>query len=182
MLLYHTGFQEIRDPDLHYGRKNADFGQGFYLTSNLAFAQRWTKERKNQPAVLNTYELDLTDLTVYRFLRDTAWYDYIFNNRAGKPDPLAADVVIGPIANDTLYDTLGILTSGFLKKENALQLLTIGPEFEQIAIKTEKAKEHLQWKTAHIIGSEEIRTYRETMEKEQEEYLSAFAEKMESFF
>ena len=82
MLLYHTGFQEIRDPDLHYGRKNADFGQGFYLTSNLAFAQRWTKERKNQPAVLNTYELDLTDLTVHRFLRNTAWYDYIFNNRA----------------------------------------------------------------------------------------------------
>ena len=182
MLLYHTGFQEIRDPDLHYGRKNADFGQGFYLTSNLAFAQRWTKERKNQPAVLNTYELDLTDLTVHRFLRGTAWYDYIFNNRAGKPDPLSADVVIGPIANDILYDTLGILTSGFLKKENALQLLTIGPEFEQIAIKTEKAKEHLQWKTARIIGSEEIRTYRETMEKEQEEYLSAFAEKMESFF
>ena len=171
MLLYHTGFQEIRDPDLHYGRKNADFGQGFYLTSNLAFAQRWTKERKNQPAVLNTYELDLTDLTVHRFLRDTAWYDYIFNNRAGKPDPLSADVVIGPIANDTLYDTLGILTSGFLKKENALQLLM-----------TEKAKEHLQWKTARIIGSEEIRTYRETMEKEQEEYLSTFAEKMESFF
>ena len=61
-------------------------------------------------------------------------------------------------------------------------MLTIGPEFEQIAIKTEKAKKHLQWKTARIIGSEEIRTYRETMEKEQEEYLSAFAEKMESFF
>ena len=140
MLLYHTGFQEIRDPDLHYGRKNADFGQGFYLTSNLAFAQRWTKERKNQPAVLNTYELDLTDLAVHRFLRDTGWYDYIFNNRAGKPDPLAADVVIGPIANDTLYDTLGILTSGFLKKENALQLLTIGPEFEQIAIRPKKQK------------------------------------------
>ena len=163
MLLYHTGFQEIRDPDLHYGRKNADFGQGFYLTSNLAFAQRWTKERKNQPAVLNTYELDLTDLTVHRFLRDTAWYDYIFNNRAGKPDTLSADVVIGPIANDTLYDTLGILTSGFLKKENALQLLTIGPEFEQIAIKTEKAKKHLQWKTARIIGSEEIRTSKDML-------------------
>lgn len=32
MLLYHTGYQEIREPDIHHGRKNADFGQGFYLT------------------------------------------------------------------------------------------------------------------------------------------------------
>ena len=32
MKLYHTGYQEIRIPDLTVGRKNADFGQGFYLT------------------------------------------------------------------------------------------------------------------------------------------------------
>ena len=26
MLLYHTGFDEIKHPDIHIGRKNADFG------------------------------------------------------------------------------------------------------------------------------------------------------------
>ena len=181
MIVYHTGFQEIREPDLHYGRKNADFGQGFYLTSNLEFAQRWTKERKNENAVLNTYELDLSGLSVHRFERDTAWFLYLSDNRAGKPDTLPADVVIGPIANDTLYDTLGMVTSRFLTKEEALQLLTIGPEFEQIALKTEKAKEHLQWKTSRIIGREEIRKFRDIMEKEQEKYLTVFAKTMESF-
>ena len=39
MQLYHTGFQEIRTPDVHHGRKNADFGQGFYLTADAAFAR-----------------------------------------------------------------------------------------------------------------------------------------------
>lgn len=32
MILYHTGKVEIRTQDIHYGRKNADFGWGFYLT------------------------------------------------------------------------------------------------------------------------------------------------------
>ena len=33
LTLYHTGFEKIRRPDVHYDRKNADFGQGFYLSS-----------------------------------------------------------------------------------------------------------------------------------------------------
>ena len=32
MTLYHTSYQIIREPDVRYGRKNADFGQGFYLS------------------------------------------------------------------------------------------------------------------------------------------------------
>ena len=32
MILYHTSDREIRKPDIHHGRKNADFGWGFYLT------------------------------------------------------------------------------------------------------------------------------------------------------
>ena len=28
MTLYHTSGREIRNPDTHYGRKNADFGGG----------------------------------------------------------------------------------------------------------------------------------------------------------
>ena len=43
MLLYHTGPVEIRQPDIRYGRKNADFGQGFYLTPNIEFAEKWVK-------------------------------------------------------------------------------------------------------------------------------------------
>ena len=43
MLLYHTGPVEIRQPDIRYGRKNADFGQGFYLTSSREQAQSFAK-------------------------------------------------------------------------------------------------------------------------------------------
>ena len=43
--LYHTGYQEIREPDIRHGRKNADFGQGFYLTPDRDFSVRWGNER-----------------------------------------------------------------------------------------------------------------------------------------
>ncbi len=40
MLLFHTGHQIIENPDIHIGRANAGFGQGFYLTGEEAFAVR----------------------------------------------------------------------------------------------------------------------------------------------
>ena len=41
MLLYHTSAVEIPRPDIRRGRRNADFGQGFYLTAEEDFARRW---------------------------------------------------------------------------------------------------------------------------------------------
>lgn len=60
MRLYHVGDRAIPEPDVHYGRRNADFGQGFYLTPEPEFARRWAGEK----AVLNEYELELGGLTV----------------------------------------------------------------------------------------------------------------------
>ena len=51
--LYHTGFQSIPEPDIRYGRKNADFGQGFYLSADLAFSKRWAREQKGLSTWLN---------------------------------------------------------------------------------------------------------------------------------
>ena len=51
MLLYHTGYQEIASPDVHYGRKNADFGQGFYLTANEAFAGNGPGSGRAKPSI-----------------------------------------------------------------------------------------------------------------------------------
>lgn len=48
MRLYHAGFEIIRQPDVHFGRRNADFGQGFYLTADADFARRWARARRGQ--------------------------------------------------------------------------------------------------------------------------------------
>ena len=167
MKLYHTSKVEIQNPDIHRGRKNADFGPGFYLTPDKEFACRWA----GKDSVINVYELDTGDLDIHSFKRDHDWFRYIFANR-NADDRVKADIVIGPIANDTIYDTLGILTSGLISDEDALKLLMIGPEYTQVAIKSEKAIRRLKW-----IGLEDhvdSEKFSALLKKEQEDYRKLF--------
>ena len=161
MILYHTSDQVIKHPDVHHGRKNADFGWGFYLTPDRDFARRWAKEN----AIVNEYELDETGLDIYRFSRSREWFEYIFHNRRLRDD-LSADVIIGPIANDTIFDTMGIISSGYLEADEALKLLMVGPEYTQVAIKNAKAIEHLKWQCAEKIE----RTDDGILKREQDAY------------
>lgn len=180
MRLYHTGYEEIREPDIHHGRKNADFGQGFYLTADEEFASRWARERAGMKTIMNTYELELEGLRVHRFERDVEWFEYIFNNCAGREDYLAeADVIVEPIANDTIFDTFGIITSGFLSSDEAIRLLLIGPKYEQTVIKSLRAAANLKWISSRVISGEEIAKYREIVEAEEKEYQTLFARAME---
>ena len=106
-------------------QKNADFGQGFYLSDNEEFCKRWAKFRKGEETMINRYELDLNGLKVRYLKRDKEWFSYLYDNRHNKEDIYNDDVIIGPIANDTIYDTFGIISSGILSKEEAMTLLLI---------------------------------------------------------
>ena len=181
LTLFHTGFSEIRTPDLTVGRKNADFGQGFYLSDNEEYSRRWARTRRGMETYLNRYALDTAGLLVKRFSRGEKWFDYIFANRMGKADALAGyDVIVGPIANDTLYDTWGVLTSVLIVRETAITLLYVGPAYEQTVIKTEKAAAALRFTEAIVLPPEEIAAYRETVRREEAAFQEAFARKITS--
>ena len=174
--LWHVGFAELPQPDIHHGRRNADFGQGFYLSDDLSFSQRWAKERRGMQTYINEYILSLKGLRVKRLHRDAEWYNYISQNRAGVADVLAEyDVITGPIANDTLYDTWGILTSGLVSREKALYVLSNGPAYRQVVIKTEKAASQLRWLSARIMPAEEIAAFRATVRQEEQAYQAFLA-------
>ena len=177
LTLYHTGFQEIRKPDIHLGRANADFGPGFYLSPDEAFSRRWARSLKGRDTWLNAYRLQTDDLAVKTLKRDEAWFEYIYSNRSGGRDSLAAyDVITGPIANDTLYDTWGITTSGLLKPSDALRILSVGPAYVQTVLKTEKAAARLCFVSARILPEEEISGCRALVRQEEAAYQSGVAE------
>ncbi len=171
MVLYHTSQEIIKRPDIYFGRKNADFGQGFYLTQDYDFAQRWA----SADAFINEYELCLDDLCVIQLERNREWFEYIFENRRTN-DTKSADVIIGPIANDTIFDTLGIISSGFLKPEEAVELLMIGPEYIQVTVKTDKANKQLKWLSADKVHISEV--VRNKRIQEEIWYQEAFAARM----
>lgn len=41
MRVYYGSYCEVRNPSLDKGRAGADFGAGFYLTSDLLMAEKW---------------------------------------------------------------------------------------------------------------------------------------------
>ncbi len=182
MRLYHTGFDIIKVPDLDRGRRNADFGPGFYLSPDGEFSRRWARERSGASTYVNEYELDLEGLVVKKLQRDVEWFDYIFRNRNEAVDANASvDVIIGPIANDTIYDVMGVTTSGFLEREQALSLLLIGPLYTQVVIKSPKAVSHLKWLRAERLSVEEMASYRSLVNTEEESFQALFAEKLSEF-
>ena len=183
LLLYHTGFDEIRAPDIRRGRKNADFGQGFYLSTDPAFSRRWARTRKGLETRINAYELEADGLAVKVFDRSAAWFEYIFSNRNGRADALEdRDVVVGPIANDTIFDIFGITTSGYLTGGQALALLSVGPEYTQVALKSEKAAAALRFLSSSVIDAEEIARCRETVRREEAAYQEQVAALLRRFF
>ena len=181
LTLFHTGFSEVRAPDLTVGRRNADFGQGFYLSDDEAFSRRWARARRGEKTYLNRYELDPSGLLIRRFERDEAWFEYIISNRAGRADLYPEyDVIVGPIANDTLYDTWGILTSGLIDSATALSVLSVVQAYEQTVIKTKKAATALRFTGAVILTPEEIAAYRETVRREEAAFQESFADRVAS--
>ena len=63
----------------------------------------------------------------------------------------------------------------FLSPEEALSLLKIGPEYTQVALRTEKAVAQLRWLRAETL----VGLPAEDRQREQEAYQEAFAKKME---
>ena len=179
--VYHAGYVEIPVPDIKRGRVNADFGQGFYLSDNYDFASLWGREKIRADIIVNSYELDESGLNILRFDRDEKWFRYVFSNRRSMPDSYADfDIIIGPIANDTIYDTMGIMTSGYLSDDEALKLLCVGPQYTQIVLKTQKAADNLHFLSALALSKETIEANKKIAAANEAEYLKLFAQTMES--
>lgn len=104
--LYHGSTVAVKNPSIRPGRPNADFGKGFYTTSNLEQAVRWAhikQEREEaQRAVVSVYEFDETlldrpDLNIRRFTgADEPWLLFVTDCRKSRRHDY--DLVQGPVA------------------------------------------------------------------------------------
>lgn len=63
MILYHGSENIIEQPFLGGGKKNNDYGQGFYCTREIELAREWACT-ESMSAYVNKYELDMQGLKV----------------------------------------------------------------------------------------------------------------------
>ena len=62
MKLYHGSTVTVKNPSLRLGRKNTDFGKGFYTTTDFDQAARWARIRSQragtESSIVTVFEID----------------------------------------------------------------------------------------------------------------------------
>lgn len=169
MILYHASAAPIPNPDPFHGRKNADMGPGFYLSPDEEFSLLWAQEGW----YINVYELNDEGLKKETLEINERWFDAVFQNRNYVRDAFnGTDLLIAPIANDTLFDLVGILTSGLVPKATCLNVLSLEPHFTQVVLKSELAIKNLRFLEARPISKEQAKKSKIEAEKLSDGFLS----------
>lgn len=154
MILYHGSNMIISEPKLIEQNRFLDFGFGFYTTTNKAqaigFADKVTKRRKDGKKAVSVYEIDevraFCECSVLRFdSANEAWLDFVFENRSGNYAGKAYDFIFGPVANDDVYTTFTLYSSGVLTKGQTLEALKIKRLYNQLVLSSEKALSYLKF-------------------------------------
>lgn len=133
MFLYHESNMVVRHPKLIEQNRFLDFGFGFYTTTNKEQAANFAKKvvvRRGGKPVVNVYEIDddfkESSLNIKMFSSaNEEWLDFFSSNRNGTYDKEKYDLIIGAVANDDVYRTLQVYSSGLLTKEQALEALKV---------------------------------------------------------
>lgn len=143
--LYHGSYTSIAEPLAKAGRKNLDFGQGFYLTSILEQAQAWatiiaSRRGRNGKPVVSSYIFDENAAKAegIRFkvfdTYDLEWLNYVVDCRNGKDASADYDIIEGGAANDNVIDTVEDYEKGIITAEQALGQLRYKKVNHQICI------------------------------------------------
>ena len=148
MLLYHGSNVAVQAPRLVGQTRGLDFGPGFYLTTDLAQAVRFSEivvaRRGHGAATISVYEFDMAEaertLSVKRFMAaDSQWLAFVIENRLKTYGGAAFDVIIGAVANDMVMPTIQVYMGGFLTEEAALVALKANKLTDQVCLKSENA-------------------------------------------
>ena len=162
MILYHGSNQDIEVIDLKAGLKCKDFGQGFYLTPNLATAERMAKKKARifggTPTVI-AYEFDEDNIDseirfkVFPEKATAEWFRFIDINRDYNraPEHSLYDIVKGPIADDGVVLQLTNFRDNILTAEEAALRLQDKFLDQQYLFGTQRALQLLKKKKTWII-------------------------------
>lgn len=175
MKIFHGSDHIIEQPALGVGRKNNDYGQGFYCTEQLEMAKEWAC-KNGTDGFVNAYELDLNGLKVLHLGADgntiLNWIAVLLEHRTFNLDGEVAasardylimhfgidvdryDVVIGYRADDSYFAFAEAFVSNALSLRSLGRAMHLGKLGEQLVLVSEKAFSRLQFLEAVPIEKE----------------------------
>lgn len=156
--LYHGSNVVIDKIDLCRSRKGKDFGCGFYLNPNKEQAKEmavrtFQRMQEGEP-VVNAYLFDDSLLSSecislsVKIFEDYSveWAEFILKNRKNMASQPAHsyDIVVGPIANDTVGLQMRRFIQGYIDIERMIEELRFQKPAIQYFFGTEKAISYLK--------------------------------------
>ena len=142
-IIYHGSYMKIEFPEIRKHKFTKDFSWGFYCTEIQEQAEKWSS--KFNTSIVNVFEFkDTEDLKTKKFEDYTdEWLDFVVNCRSGKTHEY--DVVIGPMADDTIYDYIEAYVQGQMNKQKFFELMKFKYPTHQISFHTIKALDHINF-------------------------------------
>ena len=162
--LYHGGEAPVfaPRPESPEATRPLDFGGGFYTTTSLDQARKWIairiRQRRYDFGCVSHFQIDQAvlvnaGLKVKRFATaDSEWFDFVMDNRHTFGFEHDYDIVMGPVANDNVYETLTLFEDGTISKPEAIARLKAYKLVDQLLFHTPRSLEFLKF-----IDSEETR-------------------------
>lgn len=138
--VYHGSTEVIAKPLCRVGRKNLDFGQGFYVTDMEQQAVSWATRAVNfgLPQWLNCYELNDTLVSQHATKIFTTyneeWLTFIVESRNGQKPWKDYDYIEGGVADDRVINTIEDFLNGDISIVFALKRLAEHQPNNQICI------------------------------------------------
>ncbi|MDO5582024.1 MAG: DUF3990 domain-containing protein [Planctomycetia bacterium] len=161
MLVYHGTNVVVKEPKIIISNRLLDTGTGFYTTTNreqaIIFAKKVFERRKQGAPVINVYEMDektaQQECSVLRFppKPNYDWLDFVTARRNSVYSEEEYDIIIGPIANDDVFRTLGLYLTAVLSREQTIESLKTRELYTQIIFSTEKALSFLQFLRSEVL-------------------------------
>ena len=163
IIVYHGGTEKVESPVCKFGRRNLDYGQGFYVTDIRKQAADWATQvadRRKEAPIINRYRLNrdaiLREARCKVFVAyDKDWLQFIVASRRGEQVADNYDYIEGGVANDRVIDTVENYMAGLIDEEAALGLLAQHQPYHQICItKQEVVDCHM-----HFLSSVQVKAY-----------------------
>lgn len=132
IIVYHGGTEIVEHPICKFGRRNLDFGQGFYITNIRKQAVDWASQvadRRKLSPLINRYRLNREAILAEAHCKifeayDKDWLEFIVASRRGLHVADNYDYIEGGVANYRVVDTVNLYMAGLMDENTALRRLS----------------------------------------------------------
>ena len=172
--IYHGSHNLIEKPRFGYGKKNNDYGLGFYCTENIDMAKEWAVD-SDIDGIANSYSLDMDGLTLLDLNSDDycilEWLVILLKNRRfdiqsdfGKEaidylykffsvDYTVYDLIKGYRADDSYFSFAQDFLNNTISINTLKRAMMLGRMGEQIVLKSSNAFDHLEFQESSLAES-----------------------------